>query len=255
MIKKLSVILLLLIGVISSLLYREDQINSASTKEELCCFGSKIWRHRIKDIADYKKHVNNFSGFELDVVFLDSLNEFDLRHDLNGEYTGNSLLEFFDNASEDTSKYFWLDFKNLNSRTVDDASKRLLYLFGKYDLLGRVIVESWNPKELGELSDLGIKTSFWVPHFSLDTLSVAKVEEEVRFIKEVMYQYDINALSGHYKMLPFLKGYFSDCNIHIWTNGLSGTGDVEQINEFRSEEIVKVILVDYENCKYLSCHE
>ena len=95
------------------------------------------------------------------------------------------------------------------------------------------------------MSKDSIYTSYWIPHFDLDHASAEEKNRHIREIHEVLYENEINALSAHYSMFPFLEEEFSNCNVHIWTNGLIKEEEKNLIKKIHDKEFIKVVLVDY----------
>jgi len=72
-------------------------------------FNEKIWIHRVNSIEKLGEVQADFYGVELDVVFLDSLNEFDVNHP-PAESINLSLFEYLSTIKENKKLHFWLDF-------------------------------------------------------------------------------------------------------------------------------------------------
>lgn len=230
---------------IASHFYEETAIRESSTKAVLYEEDSKLWAHRVYHSNEANALLKEFKGVEIDVIYDQTRGVFDIRHDEDDVFYDRPLEKFFSEIEGVNEYYYWLDFKNLNNRTVKEAQKRLNYLLDKFEVRNNVIVESCNPTELGLLSKDSIFTSFWGPHFKLEELTDSDIEKEVRNLHKVLYENEINAISIHYTMVPFLEKYFSNCNVHIWTNGLTGRSGKIVIDQLHKKDFIKVILVDY----------
>ena len=206
---------------------------------------NKLWAHKVYSFKEADTVFQEYSGLETDVIFDTTREVFDLRHNEGDSFLNKSLDEFFSNIKNVSNYYYWIDFKNLNNTTCEKSMKRMNYLLDKHQLRDKVIVESWNSKELGKFSKASIGTSYWIPHFEYDSLTIINHQSEIRSIRRKLDKYSLNALSADYKMYPFLERYFSDCNVHLWTNGLINDGDKSIIVDLHKEDNVKVILVDY----------
>lgn len=239
MVFKYSFVILFCLLQVSCL--RKDEGEGAKTTSVFYDREDKLWLHRVKNSKEVISFQEEFNGYELDVVFEKDKGVFDLRHNVEDPFTSYTLRQFLSELEDIDQKYFWIDFKNLNRENLEQSTLTLEKLVTEYHLKNNVIVESWNWRELLQLSAAGFYVSYWAP-------APTKVEEEavaVRNIKEVLNEGSINALSGDYKSFSFFQKYFSDCNIHLWTNGLKSEEDKKIINSLSKKEFVKVILVDY----------
>ena len=242
-----SLVGVVVLGVIfiANHFYEERAMMESSTKGLLYEDDNKLWAHRVYHSNEANNLLKEFKGLEIDIIYDQTRGVFDIRHDEDDVFYNRSLEKFFTEIEGVDQYYYWLDFKNLNNRTVKGGKKRLNYLLDKFEVRDKVIVESWNSTELGEVSRDSIFTSFWGPHFNLEELSSSDIEKEVKNLHKVLYENEINAISTHFTMVPFLEKYFANCTVHIWTNGLTGDSGKEVINELYKKDFIKVILVDY----------
>lgn len=202
---------------------------------------NKLWAHRVYKTKEANVLLDEFIGLETDVIYDTSRNKFDIRHNLTDSFQNRSLEDFLKNISALKDHYYWIDFKNLNSRTVKNALLRLNYLSETYAIKDKIIIESPNCDELGILSKSGYFVSYWIPHNLKDW------NETEFLIRENLRRNKINALSANYEIYPFLKKHFPDANIHLWTNGLMTEQDKEKIRKLHTYQHIKVILVDYKD--------
>jgi hypothetical protein len=203
---------------------------------------NKLWLHRIYDHKRANALLPDYSGLETDIIYDSARNVFDIRHNEADEYQYRTLDDFWGNIEHASDYYYWLDFKNVDQHNLESSKTRLTQLIQKHGLMNRVIVESWRTKELNEFAQAGIHTSYWIPHFDIDDNQLC--QEKADEIRDRLFKYDLNALSAHYRMVPFLEKHFSDCNVHIWTNGLLHKKDKNEINALSQKPNIKVILVD-----------
>ena len=204
---------------------------------------SKLWAHRVKNAAEATILFHEFNGIELDVVYDNNTERFDLRHDPDSPASGIDLESFFDSIPDVASHYYWIDFKNLYDSNATRSAQCINALLDKYRIRKNVIVESTYVGPLKTISRAGINTSYWVPEpgNGRDTLSV---------YHEICTQLEgsgFDALSASYTAYPFLNKYFPNCTIHLWTNNLVYDKDKEIIRSLHNQSNVKIILVDIRN--------
>ena len=246
---KKIIVITLVIGLATALFFSWQHFEKMkATTSQVAFFDkpdSKIWLHRVYDFKVANKLLPKFKGLETDIVFDTSRNVFDLRHDVDDDFHNRTLDNFFNGINDANKYYYWLDFKNLGKNTLSGSISRLEFLINKYDLKDRLIVESYNLKDLSKIKEHGIAISYWGPHFEITD----KKEWDNSFdnLKNALYKYDIDAISFHCEMTPFLSSKFNDCNVHVWTNGLYLESDRKTIDSLANLDFIKVILVDLES--------
>jgi len=120
---------------------------------------SKVWAHRVNTLERFLFLSNHFQGFEMDIVFDEQRNFFDIRHP---PATSISLsFEKYLQASESKGKFFWLDLKNLTNGNEGAILSSLRDLDNKYKVHQRIIIESNNILQLSKISDAGYFTSYY----------------------------------------------------------------------------------------------
>jgi len=230
-----SIVLLLIVLIFGSCLSEiENKIES------------KLWKHRVNSITELKEATKNFRGIEVDVVFESSLNEFNVRHDIEAPISDLSLDSFFESINQGASNYFyWLDFKNLTIKIHQQAIAQLEYLIKKYGLEDRIFIESWNTGALFLLKEKGFQTVNWITQFDYNKDSISNYKDQFEKINLNIAKMNFTALSCFHEMYEFVDYYFTDKNIFLWTNGLISEKDKERILYLEKRSNVKVILVDY----------
>ena len=214
----------------------------ATTKEVFYSEESKLWAHLIDFSVLIPRAFPEFKGMEFDVVYEEG--GFNVRHHLEAD-RGEELMAFFQKVPDVSNHYYWIDFKNLTELNQEKARAELVRVFDELNIWDKAIVESQEAKCLGFLSKKNIKTSYWIPHFEFDLNESPIMNKAVREIRSNLNKHHINAISVSYLMAPYLVKNFSDCSIHLWTNGLNTEEDKEIIKALNREESIKVILVDY----------
>ena len=215
----------------------------STTKEVFYSDDSKLWAHLIDFSVLIPRAFPEFKGMEFDVVYEEGTG-FNVRHHLEAD-RGEGLDEFFQNVPDVSNHYYWIYFKNLSAFNQEAARAELIRIFDALNIWDKAIVESQEAECLDFLAQKKIKTSYWVPHFEFDLDESPITNKAVREIRYNLNKYHINAISASYEMAPYLVKNFSDCSIHLWTNGLKTEEDKEVIRELNKERSIKIILVDY----------
>lgn len=216
------------------------------------CF--KVWAHRGFFKENMENSIEAFNkafdlgavGTELDIFYDLEIKDYVVSHDYPYHLQNGRILkleEVFKSVGE--RGYFWLDFKNLNSLSSQNAKSalsKLLDLLEKHTLTKKVFVESTDPNNLSVFSKAGLHTSYWI----------APIENRNFFSFWFnIYKYKLDCLYGNFSGLSmhfgnFIGKYgkkvekiFSPVPIYVFT-----INDKDQLMEFIFKENVKIILSD-----------
>jgi hypothetical protein len=246
--------LFIILGVIGFAIYfagcRKDEYYLKADRKFYDFPKNKLWAHRVNSASLANKLHGEFNGIEVDVNFINDINEFQTGHD---SPSGVSLDSFLDSIQNCSSYYFWFDFKNLDANNVQNSVTAMKSIVNKFQLQGHVIVESSEPELLSNFWCHEIFTSYWISdlHVAIPFFAAEKLAKTVRSQVE---QYHIDVLSCSYDMNFFFKYFFKNYNVHLWTNGLTGKSGMEKIRKLSDFKNVKVILVDYDKNFLLNHH-
>lgn len=156
--------------------------------------------------------------------------------------TGKTFEEYVDYLMtiQPQFDFLWLDFKDLNSNNNEAIIKAALEkLDSKYNIKGRVLIESRYPKYLKVFVDAGWETSYyiaWEKFYGKSEIEQAEVAKE--FLEE-LNMYGINGMSYDAQVNDAVVKYFSDITInnkelYLYTWDLRiryGTSDFEKAAE------------------------
>ncbi|MCC7028998.1 MAG: hypothetical protein IT257_01745 [Chitinophagaceae bacterium] len=108
----------------------------------------------------YRQHL---SGVEMDVFYIDSINDFIITHDLPNRYqlAPLRLSEVF--LKYDTAFSYWLDLKNLNDVNKERITLKFKSLMTP-SLSAKVFIESANAAALGYLAAQKLNTLYWIQY-------------------------------------------------------------------------------------------
>lgn len=177
-------------------------------------FPKKIWQHKVNSIEKLKNC--NYTGVELDAVYLANKNVFDVYHP--PEKSQNLLLKNYLKNLPENVKCIWLDFKNLN----EDNSKNALSLLKKLTKEKRfdqknIIIESEQLKALSYFQKNGFKTSYYFPQ-DLSKLKDKELELELLIIKKQLLENKPTYISSKYVDYNLLKKHFPNEKKLFWFN-------------------------------------
>ncbi|WP_226064257.1 FAM151 family protein [Kaistella polysaccharea] len=178
-------------------------------------FSSKIWAHRVNSIEKYEEARDLFSGVELDLVFNDLNNSFDVNHP-PAESINLKLFDFLKSKKEYNNFGLWLDFKNLNESNYHQSSIKLDSIVKKLNINNKnIIVESRKPIFLDAYVKKGFKVSYYLPP------DIANMKEEEFIIESTIINKLINSgkidyISSDVNDYNFLKEKFPNTTIITW---------------------------------------
>lgn len=176
---------------------------------------SKVWLHRANDIAKAKHYQDQYAGLEVDVHFVDSLNTFLIKHDVD-EPSELRLEEWIASLERRSELGFWLDFKNLDQSNKEASAKETARLRETYRLNGTIIVESSNAGCLKAFDDLHFRTSYYIPWAYPDTLSHEALQKLTDKIRKNVTENNLKTISGYSFQYQYMKDSFPEMHKLIW---------------------------------------
>jgi len=168
-----------------------NYVNNSLTNE----LSDKTWIHRVNSTEKLKEVAQkNYNGIELDVVFLEGSNTFDVNHPpaISIDLSLESYLRSLD--SFDRTR-FWIDFKNLSASNTFAAVSRFDSICNILKInKKRFIIESDKPKFLTTFQNSGYKTSFYLPT-SLCNTTPDEFEKAFNLVQNDVRNYKTDYLS------------------------------------------------------------
>ncbi len=125
-------------------------------------FPSRIWAHRVNSTTRLATLIDDFGGFEIDLVFDVEAGTFDVHHPPEPP-SGLSLDEYFSSHANVPQRQFWLDIKNLEAGNANKMLASLLATATRFGLRSGLIVESPRVDLLTAFTDAGFYTSYYLP--------------------------------------------------------------------------------------------
>lgn len=206
-----KLILLILLAVLLAVIYHRIPF-----KIDYMGHIDKIWAHRVNSIEKLDYVQGRYAGIELDLVFDEQLQTFDVNHP-PAESIGLTLETYFSNYDTGNPGGIWLDFKNLTAVNAESSLERLLVLTDKFQLdSNRIIVESQHPEFLGVFEQAGFKTSYYLPTF-LNKLVEEKLQEKISEINLNLKNHPTTAISTNIVDYEIIAKHFPNEIKYLWS--------------------------------------
>ena len=208
---------------------------------------TKLWAHRVNSIQKLNIVLNNFDGFELDVVYDLDKNIFDVNHPPAKSI--NLILDNYLSSIDSINNYkLWIDFKNLNSKTKLNALNRLNFIAATHKINPiNIIVESDNLTDLYEFKNAGYQISFYLP--SLHNLKSENLEQTITNINDQLKKNNNIYISSNCIDYQIMKEKFPKQKKLLWVSGkiskTSGIKTLTIINSIIKDKLVEVLLIPY----------
>lgn len=212
-------------------------------------FSKKIWVHRVNSIEKLDEVSNKFYGVELDVVFIDSLNSFDVTHPPEPSIN-LSLLEYL-KSCKSSQIHFWIDFKNLNGNNMEKSLTKLKSICNQLNLdKKKFIIESMNPNYLIQFKKSGFATSYYLIWPGLYRLNEDSLVKKVNIIHNNIKDNSLVQISSNYHDYEIMKDNFPTENKLLWLTGeekeySSSVKERFFLYKILMDNKVKVLLVEY----------
>jgi heptose-I-phosphate ethanolaminephosphotransferase len=208
-------------------------------------YPTRVWFHRANTAEQLKDVQRRFRGIELDVVFEEENQRFDVRHPPT-PHQGFTLENYLRLAeAQGTEFYFWLDYKNLAEENVGASVQRLEDLDAQFDLKKRIVVESTNPLSLQAFHQAGFFTSYYLP--DLRNRSQWELQPLIDAIGGYLEKGHLSAISQDIRLYPLMRYYFPRYPKLIWDAGLNGHDPTERARAetlLAQDSTIRVMLVD-----------
>lgn len=241
---KIGMLLLVLIGVYSMVLQwsLHRRRTSISIPKE-----SSLWMHR--GLYDNKQVFENtipafdsalhqhLKGIELDIFYVDSLNDFVVTHDMPNKYNLPTLRLTDILQRYGTKFYYWLDLKNLNSDNQEAITLRFKAILSA-PVKEKVYIESGHASALGYLTSQHFQTLFWVQY---ERHNLIKGFLKKLYIHSCFWRYHYTGASIGAVMADedFFKSfdYIPQFVFHIYTPA--------ELEKFKQKKNTSVHLIDF----------
>lgn len=201
----------------------------------------QVWLHRANSIEKAQFFQGQYRGLEIDVYYIDSLNMFLVKH--NVDDTTTLTLDHWCGALDQISRLgIWFDFKNLSSLNCKSALRCLTDLRDKYELQGMLIVESTAYDALPSFRKAGFQDSYYIPPFDPETVDSIQYQQYVEKIQDAILS-GVTHLSGYDYQYDFMKREFPEQRKLLWTLNRQAHYQDKLIEKIGGDTLVDVLLV------------
>lgn len=213
-------------------------------------FNEKIWVHRTNSVEKLNEVSPNFYGVELDIMFVDSINNFDVNHPPAASIN-LSLESYLNSSNQKKNLHYWLDFKNLSLENQEKSLNKLIEICEKYKLNNsNFIVESMNIQALSIFSEKGFWISYYLNWPGLFMMNEKNRAEEIKKIKKnLSFCKSPVFLSSDYRDYEILNSYFPNYEKLFWLDGdFNAQNKLKQrlkLCTILSNKTTKVLLIKY----------
>ncbi|GAA4270177.1 hypothetical protein GCM10022257_22780 [Hyunsoonleella aestuarii] len=207
-------------------------------------YTSKIYGHRVNYLNKLQQAKSSFIGVELDLVYLEDLNLFDVRHPPEAS-TNFYFEDYLNEIGEENDLKLWLDIKNLNSDNAENILARMDYLLKTHNRLREsILIETVFPDALSMFQKAGYTTSYYLPYLHL--LSKSDQKDTLSYIKNTLKTYPELGISTHYMGYPILENEFPESSKYLWALGGNNIyKDIFLIRKLLKDQTVKIVLVSF----------
>jgi hypothetical protein len=227
--KKTS-IFLFLIGMFWSLFYLNATI--------MFLFKNKIMVHRVNSIEKLNEVKNKFIGVELDLMYNDTSNFFDVNHP-PAPSIDLDLKEYLSQSNTSKDLVYWFDFKNIDESNKEKSLLELNKIVEKLRIpKNKIIVESSFPELIQGFKTEGYKTSYYLPPFLYDK-SKDSLEYFISEINTKAQKFPTNYMSFDSNNYPIVAEKFPDFKKISW---YSNQGSI--VKKIPSKILLYKILLD-----------
>lgn len=218
---------------------------ASCTKSDLKYPKSKLWAHRANDTAVAREKSKCFDGLEVDVFYSEWQNKIFVGHNIEDTINELTLNTWFDAIENPSEKYFWIDFKNLDTKTADKAANIICGIMSSQKMTDNVFVENYNVNALKKIKGNGLLTILWTENLQWNKVDTATwIADTRRMIEDL----SPDAISNEETMYELLIENFPKQNIHLWqkTSKKHKEENAVRTREICSNNSVKAVLVDYD---------
>lgn len=200
-------------------------------------FMEKVWIHRVNSIEKLKEVAKKYDRVEIDVVFQEGSNSFDVNHPPE-KSINLSLQNYLSSIEISTKKRFWIDYKNLSNINMKNSCDKLDSICKTLNIKrNQIIVESTNPKYLKPFSHRGFNTSYYLPA-TLNKVPKELLNEKMKSIKITANLNKTNFISANMSDYEIIIEHFPDNRILTWGCALSKPLIINPIKLLREAKLL-----------------
>ncbi len=177
-------------------------------------YKNKIWSHRVDSIERLKEVIKKVNGVEVDLVYDDKLNIFDVTHP-PVKSIGLSFENYLNSVKNINNFGLWLDLKNLNQENKLKIFKRIEYLVKKFNLnKNKIIIESSSVNLLDVFVANDYQCSYYLP--ILSEIDRSELDKTIKIIKYNLKNEPKLYISSYFKDYEIMKKNFPNRKMLFW---------------------------------------
>lgn len=204
----------------------------------------KIWAHRVNSVQKLSSALHYFNGVELDLVYINSKNSFDVNHPPS-ESIDLTFENYLSNINIDNQPFLWLDIKNLTSENSEKIKLKLSSLFKEAKFpFDKVLIESGSIEALPTFTERGLKTSLNLT-LQLANLDSINFDKKLNYLDSILEQNPEIGVSASHKDYELINSHFPTKNKYIWILNHSKIKEHGLVRSILKNDKVKVVLTPY----------
>jgi hypothetical protein len=209
-------------------------------KVEFLGYYDKIWAHRVNSNEKLNSALNYYEGVELDLVYKKGV--LDVNHP-PAESINLGFREYFNQIPTTKQPFLWLDIKNLTKENSTEILNLLQSIFKERNYpLNKVLIETRYPKALPIFTQIGFKTSFYLPY---GLRNKKNLDFEINKITETLNDQPEIGISSDYRDHYLMKKYFPEKTKYLWMINSVTNRWFTETRSILKDSTVKVVLVRY----------
>jgi hypothetical protein len=206
----------------------------------------KLWVHRVNSIKRFNLLRKKFHGFEADVVFHQSINNFLIYHPPSVSEGGDTIyLQRMINTADLSRDHLWLDMRGIYSFNAAEALKAFRLMPKQNLIKNACILELYDPGAAGLFAADGYTVSINISPAVQELLANPSGNDSLkRILQPVQY------VSQDSKSLPVMKSEFPDKKIATWHLSFKNFFATAPLQELLNDTAVQIILVNIKSPYY-----
>lgn len=246
-----KILLLLFIAIlICCYYYRNDilfrfqyyQLQKIACKSDesstLPCFTKKLWVHRVNSLQRFHLLKDYFQGFESDVYYDSSINDFWIWHP-PGSRPINLYMDSLLNDVNAENKKIWLDMRGIDSsnaqRTLDLFERKIQ----QYHLKQNMIIELYDVSAANRFAARGFNVSLNVQ----TSLLKKKDNDELISLRQKIAS-EVHYVSQSEEYVDSLKSKLPGKKIVTWSLPFNNYFHTEKLQKLVDDTLISVVLIN-----------
>ena len=246
-----KIFLLLLIAIlICCYYYRNDilfrfqyyQLQQIACKSDesstLPCFTKKLWAHRVNSLQRFHLLKDYFQGFEADVYYDSSINDFWVWHP-PGSRPINLYMDSLLKDVNAENKKIWLDIRGVDSSNAQQALDVFERNIQQYHLMQNILIELYDVSAANRFAIHGFNVSLNIQA----NLLKKKDDDELNALKQKIVP-QVHFVSQSVEYIDSLKSKFPGKKIITWSLAFNNYFHIEKLKKLTEDTLISVVLIN-----------